>query len=96
MGECGNVSRGDCSGMWVVAIEDVLFPGIDVRVTAVHATADAVAVEAGACGRPPDCPSCGQPERRVHRAMSGQARRMARSSSSSWRVSAPRGSTIHW
>ncbi|MDQ8708093.1 ISL3 family transposase [Streptomyces sp. LHD-70] len=49
-----------------MAIEDVLFPGIDVQVAAVHAAADGVAVEATACGRPPDCPSCGCPGRRVH------------------------------
>ncbi|MFE2423446.1 ISL3 family transposase [Streptomyces hokutonensis] len=52
--------------MGVVAIGDVLFPGIDVQVTAVHATADGVVVEAAACGRPPDCPSCGRLGRRVH------------------------------
>jgi transposase len=52
--------------MGVVAIEDVLFPGIDVRVMAVHAAAQGVMVEATACGRPPDCPSCGCPGRRVH------------------------------
>lgn len=33
-----------------MAIEDVLFPGIDVRVTAVHVTAERVAVEASSCG----------------------------------------------
>lgn len=52
--------------MGVVAIEDVLFPGIDVQVTAVHAASEGVVVEVVACGRPPDCPSCGCPGRRVH------------------------------
>ncbi|MEV8038947.1 transposase family protein [Streptomyces sp. NPDC086182] len=64
--ECGNVSRGDCPGMGFVAIEDVLFPWIDVRVTAVHTAAERVVVEAAACGRPPDCPNCGCAGRRVH------------------------------
>ncbi|MFE0100498.1 transposase [Streptomyces sp. NPDC059009] len=49
-----------------MAIEDVLFPGIDVRVTAVHAAVEGVVVEAAACGRPPDCPSCDCAGRRVH------------------------------
>ncbi|WP_399181458.1 transposase family protein [Streptomyces sp. TLI_185] len=52
--------------MGVVAVEDVLFPGIDVRVTAVHVTVERVAVEATSCGRPPSCPDCGCPGRRVH------------------------------
>ncbi|MFD6309267.1 transposase family protein, partial [Streptomyces sp. NPDC060223] len=59
--------------MGVVAIEDVLLPGIDVRVTAVHTATEAVhtatervVVEAAACGRPPDCPNCGCRGRRVH------------------------------
>ncbi|WP_159104090.1 ISL3 family transposase [Streptomyces sp. CdTB01] len=49
-----------------MAIEDVLFPGIDVQVTAVYAAVEGAVVEAAACGRPPDCPSCGCPGRRVH------------------------------
>jgi hypothetical protein len=52
--------------MGVVAIEDVLCPGIDVQVTAVHAATEGVAVEAVACGRPPDCPTCGCRGRRVY------------------------------
>jgi transposase len=52
--------------MGVVAIEDVLFPGIDVQVTVVHTAADEVVVEAAACGHPPNCPSCDRPGRRVH------------------------------
>ncbi|WP_327358066.1 ISL3 family transposase [Streptomyces sp. NBC_01304] len=52
--------------MGAVAIEDVLFPGIDVRVTAVHVSAERVAVEASSCGSPPVCPDCGWRGRRVH------------------------------
>ncbi|MFD7002265.1 transposase family protein [Streptomyces mirabilis] len=52
--------------MGAVAIEDVLFPRIDVRVTAMHVTEERVAVEASSCGRPPACPDCGCPGRRVH------------------------------
>ncbi|MFD8646339.1 ISL3 family transposase [Streptomyces mirabilis] len=52
--------------MGAVAIEDVLFPGIDVRVTAVHVTVERVAVEASSCSRPSACPDCGCPGRRVH------------------------------
>lgn len=52
--------------MGVEAIEHVLFPGIDAQVTAVHAAAEGVLVEAAACGRPPYCPSCGSPGRRWH------------------------------
>ncbi|MFE9574738.1 ISL3 family transposase [Streptomyces sp. NPDC006692] len=49
-----------------MAVEDVLFPGIDARVTAVHVTAEGSAVEAPSCGRPPTCPDCGCPGRRMH------------------------------
>jgi hypothetical protein len=42
-----------------VGIEDVLFPEIDVRVTAARVTAESVAVEASPCGRPSACPDCG-------------------------------------
>ncbi|MET7481150.1 ISL3 family transposase [Streptomyces sp. NPDC005648] len=49
-----------------MAVEDVLFPGIDVQVTAVYVTAAEVAIEAAACGRPPPCPDCGSSGRRVH------------------------------
>ncbi len=52
--------------MGAVAIEDVLFPGIDMRVTAVYVTEERVAVEASSCGQPPACPDCDWPGRRVH------------------------------
>jgi hypothetical protein len=52
--------------MRAVGIEDVLFPGIDVRVTAVRVTAEQVAVEASSFGRPPSCPDCGGAGHRVH------------------------------
>lgn len=41
--------------MGVVAVEDVLFPGVGVRVTAVHVTAESVADHLGAApaGRAP-------------------------------------------
>lgn len=60
--------------MGAVGVEDVLFPGIDVRVTAVHVAAEGVVVEASACGRTRSCPDCGCPGRRVH---SRYARRLA-------------------
>ncbi|KOU48264.1 ISL3 family transposase [Streptomyces sp. WM6378] len=52
--------------MGAIAIEDALFSGIGVRVTAVHVTAEQVTVEASSCGRPPTCPDCGCAGRRVH------------------------------
>lgn len=60
--------------MGAVRIEDVLFPGIDVRVTAVRAAAEGLVVEASACGWMPSCPDCGCPGRRIH---SRYARRLA-------------------
>ncbi|MEU1167617.1 hypothetical protein ABZ372_48205 [Streptomyces sp. NPDC005921] len=36
--------------MGIVAVEDVLFPGINVRVAAVRVTAERIAVEASSCG----------------------------------------------
>ncbi|MGW7364354.1 ISL3 family transposase [Streptomyces sp. NPDC054841] len=48
------------------AVEDVLFPGIDVRVEAMSVDDEVFAVEAAACGPPPRCPSCGRRGSRVH------------------------------
>lgn len=51
-------------GVW--AIEDVLFPGVDVRIEAVSVAEAVFTVEATACGPPPACPSCGWRGARVH------------------------------
>ncbi|MBF9071906.1 ISL3 family transposase [Streptacidiphilus fuscans] len=48
------------------AIEDVLFPGLDVQVEQLRLGDGLVEVEAAACGRPPICPDCGATGRRVH------------------------------
>ncbi|MGW2426145.1 ISL3 family transposase [Streptomyces sp. NPDC001709] len=48
------------------SIEDVLFPGIDVRLEGVSVTAALLFVDAVACGRPPCCPGCLWRGRRVH------------------------------
>ncbi|MFE7302670.1 ISL3 family transposase [Streptomyces sp. NPDC057579] len=50
----------------VKTIEDVLFPGIDVRLERVGFTADALEVSAAACGPAPRCPGCRARARRVH------------------------------
>lgn len=47
-------------------VEDVLFPGIDVRVERVVDSSDALLVEAVATGRPGRCPACRKQARRVH------------------------------
>ncbi|MFE0460400.1 ISL3 family transposase [Kitasatospora sp. NPDC058965] len=52
--------------MGVCSIEDVLFPGIDVRLEGVSATAAVLFVDAAASGRPPSCPGCRWRGRRVH------------------------------
>ncbi|PJN32321.1 hypothetical protein CG747_43390 [Streptomyces sp. CB02959] len=50
----------------VKTIEDVLFPGIDVRLDRLAFTADALEVLAVACGPAPRCPGCRARARRVH------------------------------
>ncbi|WP_171076220.1 ISL3 family transposase [Streptomyces sp. YIM 121038] len=57
-----------------MAVEGVLFPGINVRIVSMRVAAEVVAVEALACGRPPLCPSCG---RRGMRGHSRYVRRLA-------------------
>ncbi|MEV6113006.1 ISL3 family transposase [Streptomyces sp. NPDC052109] len=52
--------------MGVSSIEDVLFPGIDVRLEGVSVTTTMLFVDAAACGRPPSCPGCRWRGRRVH------------------------------
>ncbi|MFD0162875.1 transposase family protein [Streptomyces decoyicus] len=54
--------------MVIKTIEDVLFPGIDVRLERVAFTADALEVSAAACGPAPRCPGCWARVRRVHSA----------------------------
>ncbi|MEW1599381.1 ISL3 family transposase [Streptomyces sp. NPDC093808] len=48
------------------AIEDVLFPGIDVRVEGVSDSFDVLVVEAVSTARPGRCPDCRKQARRVH------------------------------
>ncbi|MFF3699037.1 ISL3 family transposase [Streptomyces sp. NPDC002221] len=50
------------------SLEDVLFPGIDVRLERVSVSAEVLCVEAAACGPPPRCPDCRARVRRVHSA----------------------------
>ncbi|MFJ4094178.1 ISL3 family transposase [Kitasatospora sp. NPDC089913] len=52
--------------MGVYAIEDVLFPGIGVRLEGVSVIAGVLFVDAVACGRPDCCPACGSRGRRVY------------------------------
>ncbi|MGC4985743.1 ISL3 family transposase [Streptomyces sp. DT193] len=52
--------------MGASSIEDVLFPGGDVRLEGVSVTAAVLFVDAAACGRPPCCPGCRWRGRRVH------------------------------
>lgn len=47
-------------------VEDVLFPGIDVRVERVNDFSGALVVEAVSTGRPARCPGCRKQARRVH------------------------------
>jgi hypothetical protein len=47
-------------------VEDVLFPGIDVRVDRVSESSGALVVEAVSTGRPGRCPDCRKQARRVH------------------------------
>lgn len=47
-------------------VEDVLFPGIDVRVEHVSDSSGALVVEAVSTGRPGRCPDCRKQARRVH------------------------------
>ncbi|KJY41963.1 hypothetical protein VR41_10000 [Streptomyces sp. NRRL B-1568] len=47
-------------------VEDVLFPGIDVRVERVSDSCDALVVEAVSTARPGWCPNCQKRARRVH------------------------------
>jgi hypothetical protein len=47
-------------------IEDVLFPGIDVRVERVGDSSDTLVVEAVSTVRPGRCPDCRKQARRVH------------------------------
>ncbi|MFD7282448.1 ISL3 family transposase [Streptomyces sp. NPDC059862] len=48
------------------AIEDVLFPGIDVRAERVSDSSDTLVVEAVSTARPGRCPDCRKQARRVH------------------------------
>jgi transposase len=50
------------------SLEDVLFPGIDVRLERVNVSSEAICVEAAAFGPPPRCPGCRAWARRVHSA----------------------------
>lgn len=50
------------------SIEEVLFPGIDVRMEGVSVTAAMLVVDVAACGRPPSCPNCRWRGRRMHSA----------------------------
>ncbi|MGW3729879.1 ISL3 family transposase [Streptomyces sp. NPDC000851] len=47
-------------------VEDVLFPGIDVRVERIIDSSDTLLVEAVSTGRPGRCPACRKQARRVH------------------------------
>lgn len=47
-------------------VEDVLFPGIDVRVEGVSDTSGILVVEAVSTARPGRCPNCRKQARRVH------------------------------
>ncbi|MET7698677.1 transposase family protein [Streptomyces sp. NPDC005485] len=47
-------------------VEDVLFPGIDVRVEGVSDSSDVLVVEAVSTARPCRCPNCRKQARRVH------------------------------
>ncbi|MGW1871583.1 transposase family protein [Streptomyces mauvecolor] len=47
-------------------VEDVLFPGIPVRVECVSDSSGTLVVEAVSTGRPGRCPSCQKQARRVH------------------------------
>ncbi|MBI0376338.1 ISL3 family transposase [Streptomyces albiflaviniger] len=47
-------------------VEDVLFPGIDVRVERVSDSSGGLVVEAISTGRPDRCPDCRKQARRVH------------------------------
>jgi len=47
-------------------VEDVLFPGIDVRVEHVSDSSGALVVEAVSTSRPGRCPGCRKQARRVH------------------------------
>lgn len=48
------------------AVEDVLFPEIDVRVEGVRDSSDVLVVEAVSTARPGRCPDCRKQARRVH------------------------------
>ncbi|MGW0964066.1 ISL3 family transposase [Streptomyces gelaticus] len=50
------------------SIEEVLFPGIDVRMEGVSVTAAMLVVDVAACGRPPSCPNCRWRGRRMYSA----------------------------
>lgn len=52
--------------MGVCSLDDVLFPGMYVRMDEVVFTADVLSVSAVACDPPPRCPSCRAGARRVH------------------------------
>lgn len=52
--------------MGVRAIEDVLFPGIDVELERLVVGPELLVVEAAARGKPPRCPDCATLGRRVH------------------------------
>jgi transposase len=47
-------------------VEDVLFPGIDVRVDRVSDSSDILMVEAVSTSHPGRCPDCRKQARRVH------------------------------
>lgn len=52
--------------MGVCSLDELLFPGMDVRLDEVAFTADVLVVSAVACGWPPRCPGCRARARRVH------------------------------
>ncbi len=55
---CRIVSLRHLHRVDVCAIEDVLFPGVDVELERLSADSDAVTVEVAARGGPPRCPDC--------------------------------------
>ncbi|MFG3266332.1 transposase family protein [Streptomyces bobili] len=64
----GNVDRfgSVLPAVAIKSVEDVLFPGISVRLERVSDSSDVLVVEAVSTGRPGRCPDCWQQARRVH------------------------------
>lgn len=56
----------DILHMGVESLADVLFSGVDVRLTRVTEVAEGLVVGAVACGPPPRCPGCNARASRVH------------------------------